>query len=70
MRTPAVSDYCMITNYVADVSKNFLQVNIHEATGLDKLPEHVLKACVEQLASVFTDIFNLSLAKSYLNRPP
>ena len=42
---------------VAVVSKNFKQVNIHEAAGLDRLPGRVLRACTDQLASVFTDIF-------------
>jgi hypothetical protein len=37
------------------------QVNIHKATEPDRLPGCVLKACADQLASVFTDIFNLSL---------
>ena len=47
---------------VADVSKTFKQVNIHKAAG----PERVLKACADQLASVFTDIFNLSLTESVI----
>jgi hypothetical protein len=52
---------------VADVSKTFKQVNIHKATGPDGLPGRVLKACVDQLASVFTDIFNLSLTESVIS---
>jgi hypothetical protein len=46
---------------VADVSKTFKQVNIHKAAGPDGLPRCVFKAYADQLASVFTDIFNLSL---------
>ena len=50
----------MITLSVADVSQTVKQVNIHKAAGPDGLPGCVLKACADQLASVFTDIFNLS----------
>ena len=57
---------CVITLLVADVSKTFKQVNIHKAAGPDGSPGHVLKACIDQLASVFTDIFNLSLTESVL----
>ena len=59
MRAPAVPDDCVITLSVADVSKTFKQVNIHKAAGPDGLPGCVLAACSGQLASVFTDIFNL-----------
>ena len=54
----------MITLSVADVSKTFKQVNIHKAAGPDGLPGRVLTACADQLASVFIDIFNLSLTES------
>jgi hypothetical protein len=57
-RAPAVLDDCVISLYV---SKTFKQTNIHKATGPDGLPGHVLKAWEDQLASVFTDIFNPSL---------
>jgi hypothetical protein len=60
MRSLAVPDDCVITLSVADVSKTFKQVNIHKAVGPDGLPRRLLRACVDQLASVFTDIFNLS----------
>ena len=66
MRAPAVLDDCLIMLSVADVSKTFKQVNIHKAAGPDRLPGHVLKACADQLASVFTDIFNLSLTESVI----
>ena len=55
---------CDHTLSAADVSKTFKQVNIHKAAGLDGLPGRVLRACADQLESVFTDIFNLSLSKS------
>ena len=53
---PDVPDDCVITLSVADVSKTFKQVSIHKATGPDGLPGHVLRACADQLASVFTAI--------------
>ena len=42
------------------------EVNIHKAAGPDGLPGRVLKAYADQLASVFTDIFNLSLSESVI----
>ena len=64
MRASAVPDDCVIPLSVVNVSKTFKQVNIHKATGPDRLPGCVLRACADQLASVFTDIFNLSLSES------
>ena len=66
MRAPAVPDDCLITLAVADVSKTFKQVNIHKAAGPDGLPGRVLRACADQLASVFTDMSNLSLTPSVI----
>ena len=57
MRAPAVLNDRVITLSVANVSKT----NIHKAVGPDRLPGRVLRACADQLATVFTDIFNLSL---------
>ena len=54
----------MITLSLANVCKTFKQVNIHKASGPDGLPGRVLRACADQLAIVFTDIFNLSLTES------
>jgi hypothetical protein len=51
---------------IADVRKTFKQVNIHKAVGPDGLPECVLRACMDQLSSVFTDIFKLSLTESVI----
>ena len=56
----------MITLSVADVSKTFKMVNIHKAAGPDRLPGGVLKASADQLASIFTDIINLSLTESVI----
>jgi hypothetical protein len=66
MRAPAVPDDNVITLSIADVSKTFKQVNIHKAAGLDRLPGRVLRACADQLVSVFTDLFNLSLTESVI----
>jgi hypothetical protein len=66
MIAPAVPDDCVITLSVADVIKTYKQVDIHKAAGPDSLPGSVLKACADQLGSVFTDIFKLSLAESVI----
>ena len=63
MRAPAVPDNSVITLSTANVSKTFKQVNIHKAAGPDGLTGRVL---ADQLASVFTDIFNLSLSESVI----
>jgi hypothetical protein len=63
MRAPAVPDDFVIRLSVADVSKIFKQVNIHKATRSDGLPARVLRAWADQLSSVFTDIFHLSLTQ-------
>ena len=66
MRESAVPDNCVIAFFAAGVSKTFKQVNIHKAAGLDGLLGSVLRACADQLARVFTDIFNISLSKSVI----
>jgi hypothetical protein len=48
-----------ITYY--DVSKRFKLVNLRKAAGPDGIPSCFLRACADQLAGVFMDIFNLSL---------
>ena len=66
MRPPPVPDNRVITLSVADVSKTFKQVNIHKAAGPDGLPRRLLRACVDQLASVFNDTFNLPCLNSVI----
>ena len=68
MRAPAVPDDCVITLSVANMSKTFKQVNIHKAAGPDGLLGRVLRACANQLASFFNDIFNFSLIKTTAQR--
>ena len=67
MRASAGPDDCVITLSVADMSKTYKQVNIHKAAGPDGLQGRVLRACADQLAGVFTDIFNMSLIESITN---
>ncbi|KAK1784066.1 hypothetical protein P4O66_021738, partial [Electrophorus voltai] len=45
----------------SDVRRVFKRVNTRKAMGPDGICGRVLKACTDQLAPVFTDIFNLSL---------
>ena len=60
---PAPKD-CGLSFSVSDVSKTFKCVNHHKAADPDGIPSHVLRACADQLAGVFTDIFNLSQSQS------
>jgi hypothetical protein len=66
MRTSAFPDDCVIVLSIADVIKIFNLVNIHKTAGPDGLPGRVLRACADQLASVFNDISNLSLTSSVI----
>ena len=66
MSALAVLEDYVITLSTANVSKTFNMVNIHEAAGPDGLPGCVLHACADQLASVFIDIFNMSLIESVI----
>ncbi|KAK1788576.1 hypothetical protein P4O66_002653 [Electrophorus voltai] len=45
----------------SDVRRAFKRVNTRKVAGPDGICGRVLKACADQLAPVFTDIFNLSL---------
>ena len=49
---------------MAEVSKTIKRVNPRKAAGPHGISSRVLKACADQLAGVFTDIFNLSLSQS------
>ena len=48
------------------MSKTYRQINSHKAAGPDGLPGGVLQAFADQLASVFTDILNLSMSESVI----
>ena len=54
---PANEDY-------ANVSKTFTFVNPRKAAGPNGISNRVLRACTDQLAGVFTDLFNHSLSQS------
>ena len=55
---------CGLSFTAANVSKTFKRVNPRKAAGPDGIPSRVLRACADQLAGVFTDIFNQSLSWS------
>ncbi|KAK3540831.1 hypothetical protein QTP86_002361 [Hemibagrus guttatus] len=48
--------------YTADVKRTLCRVNPWKSAGPDNIPGRVLRECAEQLADVFTDIFNISLS--------
>ena len=55
---------CGLSFTAAEVSKTFKRVNPRKAAGPDGIPSRALRACADQLAGVFTDIFNQSLSQS------
>ena len=55
---------CGLSFTAANVSKTFKRVNPCEAAGPEGIPNRFLRACSDQLAGVFTDIFNQSLSQS------
>jgi hypothetical protein len=55
---------CGLLFFAVDMSKTFKRVNPRKASGPDGIPRCVLRACADQLAGVFMDIFNLSLSQS------
>ena len=60
---PTTKD-CGLSFSVTDVSKTFKHVNPLKAAGPNCIPSRVFRACADQLAGVFTDMFNLSLSQS------
>ncbi|KAK3518561.1 hypothetical protein QTP70_001593 [Hemibagrus guttatus] len=52
---------CLTT---ANVRKTLCRVNPRKAAGPDNIPASVLRECAEQLADVFTDIFNIFLSSA------
>lgn len=57
-------DPCPLVITRADVCKSFKRINPHKAPGPDGIPGRALRVCADQLAGVFTDIFNTSLLQS------
>ncbi|KAK3530672.1 hypothetical protein QTP86_031659, partial [Hemibagrus guttatus] len=60
------ADHQPFTLTSTDVCNVLNQINARKAAGPNGIPGRVLRACAEQLAGVFTDIFNLSLAHSVM----
>lgn len=54
----------VITVSEDEVRKALKRVNVRKAAGPDGIPGRVLRSCAGQLASLFTSIFNESLATS------
>ncbi|KAK3571337.1 hypothetical protein QTP86_007560 [Hemibagrus guttatus] len=46
------------------MKKTLCRVNPQKSAGTDNIPGRVLRECAEQLADVFTDIFNISLSST------
>ena len=55
---------CGLSFTAANMSKTFKRVNPRKAAGPEGIPGHVPRACADQLAGVFTDIFNQTLSQS------
>ncbi|KAF7641217.1 hypothetical protein LDENG_00288860, partial [Lucifuga dentata] len=58
-----------LTLEMAIVRRTFKKVNPRKAPGPDGIPGRVLRVCADQLAEVFTKIFNLSLSQSVVPTP-
>ena len=63
MRAVTDPENWVISLSEADVRRVFYQVNTRKATGPDGIPGCILRACAEQVAGIFTAIFNLSLSQ-------
>ena len=60
-KTVHSADHQILTFTPTAVQNALSRISPHKAAGPDVIPGRVLNACTEQLAGVFTDIFNLSL---------
>ncbi len=58
------SDDHVITVSEDEVRRELKRVNVRKAAGPDGITGHVLRSCADQLAGLFTSIFNESLATS------
>ncbi len=58
------SDVYAITFSEDDVRRELKRVNVRKAAGPDGITGRVLRSCADQLAGLFTSIFNESLATS------
>ncbi|KAK0133341.1 putative RNA-directed DNA polymerase from transposon BS [Merluccius polli] len=64
VQSPPASSSYPLTVQECDVRRELRSVNPRKAAGPDRVPGKVLKECADQLAAVFTNIFNLSLAQA------
>eukprot|EP00061_Rhincodon_typus_P006664 g27543.t1 len=51
----------MVLSYAQDTKSGFPEGQRKESDGPDRVPGRALRSCADQLAEVFSDIFNLSL---------
>ncbi len=58
------SNYYVITVSKDEVRRELKKVNIRKAAGPDGITGRVLRSCADQLAGLFTSIFNESIATS------
>jgi hypothetical protein len=63
--TQPATKTCGLSFTAANVSKTCKRVNPRKAAGPDGIPSHVLRACTDQLAGVFKDIFNQFLSSNF-----
>ncbi len=63
------SYHCVITVSEDDVRRELRRVNVRKAAGPDGITGRVLRSCADQLAGLFTSIFNESLATSVFPTP-
>ncbi len=59
----------VITMSEDEVRRELKRVNVRKAAGPDGITSHVLRSCADQLAGLFTSIFNESLATSVVPTP-
>ncbi len=59
----------VITMSEDEVRRELKRVNVRKAAGPDGITGHVLRSCADQLAGLFTSIFNESLATSVVPTP-
>ncbi len=64
LRSPSCDH--VITFSEDDVRRELKRVNVRKAAGPDGITGRVLRSCADQLAGLFTSIFNESLATSHL----
>lgn len=66
-KSPGGKEGYVLTVSTEDVCRSFKQVNLRKAADRDCIQSHVLRVCSNQLAVVFSDIINLSLAQDAIH---